>query len=55
VDADSNVPDDGGQDRSGAGRVDKGHGVGKGRRVVIDHPGGDNGGGHGHGKGKGRG
>jgi hypothetical protein len=40
---------------SGDDRVDKGHGVGKGHRAVIDHPGGDNGGGHGHGKGKGRG
>ena len=55
VDADSNVSDDGGQDRSGDDRVDKGHGVGKGHRVVIDHPGGDHGGGHGRGERKGRG
>ena len=54
MNADSNVSDDGGQDRSGDGRVDRGHGVGKGHRVVIDHPGGDDGG-HGHGKGRGRG
>jgi hypothetical protein len=46
---------DGGQDRSGDDRVDKGHGGGKGHRVVIDHPGDDNGGGQGHGKSKGNG
>jgi hypothetical protein len=55
VNADPKVSDDGGRDRSGDGRVDRGHDVGKGHSVVIDHPGGDHGGGHGHGKGKGRG